>query len=61
MKKKVKCNTCHRKNEEKGAFASPWNESLCFKWGTPTCLDLVLIFVKFIVSKDMFSSCFGYF
>jgi hypothetical protein len=34
MKKRVKCKTCHGKNEEKGEFGSPRNESLCFKGGT---------------------------
>jgi len=38
----VKCKTCHGKNEEKGEFESPWNESLCFKGGTLIMLDSLL-------------------
>jgi hypothetical protein len=34
MKKKVKCTTCHGKNEKKSEFGSPWNEFLGFKCGT---------------------------
>jgi hypothetical protein len=35
MRKKVKCMTCHGKNEEKKEFGSPWNEFLGFKCGIP--------------------------
>ncbi len=38
MKKKVKCKIGHGKNEEKGEFRSPWNESLRFKCDTPIML-----------------------
>jgi hypothetical protein len=34
MRKRVKCKTCHVKNEKKGEFGSPRSESLCFKGGT---------------------------
>jgi hypothetical protein len=44
----VKCKTCHRKNEEKGEFESPWNESLCFKGGT-------LIMFRLIVENQIIS------
>ncbi len=33
-KQKVKCKTCHGKNEGKGEFGSLRNESLYFKEGT---------------------------
>jgi hypothetical protein len=36
--KKVKCETNHGKNEEKGEFGNPCNESLGFKSGTPIVL-----------------------
>jgi len=37
-KKKVKCKTCHEKNEKKAEFGNPRSESLCFKRGTPIML-----------------------
>jgi hypothetical protein len=40
MKKNVKCKTNHGKNEEKGEFESPWNESLRFKCGAPIIFEL---------------------
>ncbi len=40
MKKKVKCETSHEKNEKKGEFESLWNEFLKFKCGIPIMLKL---------------------
>jgi len=37
----MKCKTSHGKNEEKGEFENPWNESLGFKCGTQSYLDLI--------------------
>ncbi len=34
----MKCETNHGKNEEKGEFGNPCNESLGFKSGTPIVL-----------------------
>ncbi len=36
MRKRGKSKTCHKFYEEKGEFGGPGNESLRFKWGTPT-------------------------
>jgi hypothetical protein len=46
MKKKVKCKIGHGKNEGKGEFGSPWNESLRFKCHTliklkPRCINFL--------------------
>jgi hypothetical protein len=44
----VKCKTCQRKNEEKGEFGSPRNESLYFKQGTPIMLGLDLWMLEYV-------------
>ncbi len=31
----MKCKIGHGKNEQKGEFGNPWNESSGFKCGTP--------------------------
>jgi hypothetical protein len=38
MRKKMKCETCHGKNDEKNEFGNPRSESLGFKSGTPIIL-----------------------
>jgi hypothetical protein len=43
FKKKMKCKIGHGKSEEKGEFWSPWNESLRFKCGTHSCLNLTML------------------
>jgi len=52
-KKRVKCETCHGKNEEKGEFESPRNESLYFKEGTPIMFGFDLWMLKYV--HDIFS------
>jgi hypothetical protein len=42
MKKMVKHKTNHMKNEEKGEFGSPWNESLGFKCDIPIMLGFII-------------------
>jgi len=39
-KKNEKYKTSHGKNEKKNELENPWNESLCFKWGSPIMLEL---------------------
>jgi hypothetical protein len=48
-KKKVKCKTCHGKNEEKAEFGSPYSEFLGFKCGIPIMFGFKQLFFKLYI------------
>jgi len=52
-KKKVKCKTCHEKNEKKGEFGSPRKESLCFKGGTLIMLGPISTWTNIICDYEI--------
>ncbi len=59
--KKGKSKTCHRFLEQKGEFGGLRNESLCFKWGTPTVLgpnlDYVCVWYQFELKPSIWNKC----
>ncbi len=50
----MKCKIGHWKNEKKGEFGNPWNDSLSFKCSTPIMLGptykylISITFIKYI-------------